>query len=59
MALNRQPAIATVPMILTPEDRPIAKTFMSKTPIPPKSSPMQPIIVKLLPTKQADILIIL
>ncbi len=51
IALNRQPAMATVPIMRIPEDSPREKKSISNTPNIPKMTPRQPNAVDRFPTK--------
>ncbi len=50
MALSRHPAIATMAMLLMPDDNPNANTSNGITPIAPKIKPTHPANVSTLPT---------
>lgn len=49
MALNRQPVIATIAMMRTPEESPNEKESKGINPKAPKNKPMHPAKVRMLP----------
>jgi hypothetical protein len=53
MALSKHPAIATEPIMRTPEDNPKEKVSISKMFNIPKTSPMHPVATKILPVNVA------
>ena len=50
MALNKQPAIATVPIMRMPEDSPNENISISKIPINPNNIPKHATAVSVFPT---------